>query len=40
MSDLLLLTKVEPDNSLLVVDYPIILHDIVETDWKDIESKF
>ncbi|KAK2140872.1 hypothetical protein LSH36_1222g00016 [Paralvinella palmiformis] len=35
MSDLLLLTRVEQDNSLLVVDYPILLHDIVETDWTD-----
>ncbi|KAK2167897.1 hypothetical protein LSH36_22g00005 [Paralvinella palmiformis] len=35
MSDLLLLTRVEQDNSLLVVDYPILLHDIVEPDWTD-----
>ena len=39
MSDLLLLTRVEPDNTLLVVDYPILLHDIVETDWTDNTSE-
>ena len=40
MSDLLLLTRVEQDNSLLVVDYPILLHDIVEPDWTDTTSKY
>ena len=40
LSDLLLMTRVEPDNSLLVVDYPILLHDIVESHWRDTESEY
>jgi len=40
MNDLLLLTREQPNNALLVVDYPILLQDIVLTDWLDATSKF
>ena len=38
MSDLLLLTQKQPNHKLLVVDYPILLHDIVQADWTNTES--
>ena len=40
LNDELLLTQLQADDKLLVMDYPIMLHDIIQTDWETIESKY